>query len=258
MSYFNARLGLSVGSTPTNVIDPSGNITGLTIVKSGGTSSQFLKADGSVDSTTYATGTINAGTFGVAASTAGATNTNIALNLSAAWNANSATNVTINPVVGPAISALATFMTTATAGFIKRSGQDAYVIDTNTYIATGGQAGSVANAVTFNNGGAGAVSGTTFNGSSAITVSYNTIGAQVAGTYVTAIGVTTANGVSGSSSGGTTPSLTITLGAITPTSVASSGAISGTTASFTGTITNTTATGNGALINSTSLQSNRD
>jgi len=37
---------------------------------------------------------------------------------------------------------------------------------------------------------------------------------------VTSIGVTTANGVSGTSSGGTTPSLTITLGAITPTSVA--------------------------------------
>ena len=36
---------------------------------------------------------------------------------------------------------------------------------------------------------------------------------------VTAIGVTTANGVSGTSSGGATPNLTITLGAITPTSV---------------------------------------
>lgn len=40
---------------------------------------------------------------------------------------------------------------------------------------------------------------------------------------VTAIGVTTANGVSGSSSGGATPNLTITLGAITPSSVVSSG-----------------------------------
>lgn len=42
---------------------------------------------------------------------------------------------------------------------------------------------------------------------------------QPAGSYVTAIGVTTANGVSGTSSGGTTPNLTIALGAITPTSV---------------------------------------
>jgi len=42
---------------------------------------------------------------------------------------------------------------------------------------TTGQAGSVANSVTFNNGGAGAASGTTFNGSAAQTISYNTIGA---------------------------------------------------------------------------------
>lgn len=43
--------------------------------------------------------------------------------------------------------------------------------------------------------------------------------ATVVGTPVTAIGITTANGVSGSSSGGTTPNLTIALGAITPTTV---------------------------------------
>ncbi len=42
---------------------------------------------------------------------------------------------------------------------------------------TTGSAGSVANAATFNNGGAGDVSGTTFNGSAARTISYNTIGA---------------------------------------------------------------------------------
>jgi hypothetical protein len=40
-----------------------------------------------------------------------------------------------------------------------------------------GSAGSVVNAATFNNGGAGDASGTTFNGSAARTISYNTIGA---------------------------------------------------------------------------------
>jgi hypothetical protein len=45
------------------------------------------------------------------------------------------------------------------------------------------------------------------------------IGAGVGNGTVTDIGVTTANGVSGSSSGGPTPNLTITLGEITPTSV---------------------------------------
>lgn len=42
--------------------------------------------------------------------------------------------------------------------------------------------------------------------------------AAPAGGTVTAVSVATANGVSGSSSGGATPALTITLGAITPTS----------------------------------------
>lgn len=44
------------------------------------------------------------------------------------------------------------------------------------------------------------------------------IGAGTGSGTVTAIGVTTANGVSGTSSGGATPNLTISLGAITPTS----------------------------------------
>lgn len=39
-------------------VDASGNITGNTIIKSGGTSSQFLKADGGVDSTAYGTGSV--------------------------------------------------------------------------------------------------------------------------------------------------------------------------------------------------------
>jgi hypothetical protein len=43
---------------------------------------------------------------------------------------------------------------------------------------TTGSAGSVANALTMNNGGAGAASNTTYNGSATQTISYNTIGAS--------------------------------------------------------------------------------
>jgi hypothetical protein len=43
----------------------SGNITASTIVKSGGTSSQFLKADGSVDSTAYVSGSGIAGRYAI-------------------------------------------------------------------------------------------------------------------------------------------------------------------------------------------------
>ena len=43
--------------------------------------------------------------------------------------------------------------------------------------ATATSAGSVTNSITFNNGGSGGASGSTFNGGSTLTVSYNTIGA---------------------------------------------------------------------------------
>ena len=68
---------------------------------------------------------------------------------------------------------------------------------------TTGSAGSVTNALTINNGGTGAASGSTYNGSAALTISYNTVGAQVAGTYVTSVGATSPV----TSSGGTTPTI---------------------------------------------------
>jgi hypothetical protein len=46
---------------------------------------------------------------------------------------------------------------------------------------TGVTAGSLANSVTFNNGGGGAASGTAFNGAAGVTVSWNTIGAVTTG-----------------------------------------------------------------------------
>jgi hypothetical protein len=41
------------GTTPKVTINSSGNLTANSFIKSGGTSSQFLKADGSIDSTAY-------------------------------------------------------------------------------------------------------------------------------------------------------------------------------------------------------------
>jgi hypothetical protein len=70
-----------------------------------------------------------------------------------------------------------------------------------------------------------------------------TLSASSGGT-VTAVSIATANGVSGSSSGGATPALTITLGAITPSSVNSPGALQSGTVSV--------ATGSFSLANSAS------
>lgn len=57
---------------------------------------------------------------------------------------------------------------------------------------TTGSAGSVVAAATFNDGGAGDASGTTFNGATARTISYNTIGAQP--TLVSGTNIKTVNG----------------------------------------------------------------
>jgi len=51
----------------------------------------------------------------------------------------------------------------------------------------GGGGGTTTNALTINNSGSGAASGTTFNGSSAVTISYNTIGAQPLATNLTSL-----------------------------------------------------------------------
>jgi hypothetical protein len=53
------------------------------------------------------------------------------------------------------------------------------------------------------------------------------IGAGTGSGTVTAVSIATANGFSGSSSGGATPALTIVAGAITPSSVAASGTVTG-------------------------------
>jgi hypothetical protein len=46
-------------ATPVSTLDVNGTLTATALVKSGGTSSQFLKADGSVDSNTYVTSSIS-------------------------------------------------------------------------------------------------------------------------------------------------------------------------------------------------------
>jgi hypothetical protein len=79
-------------------------------------------------------GSANAGTLSAATSTTGATNTGIEVTFSAAWDANSAANVTIKNTVGPAISALVTTMTGVGTGFLRKNGADTYSLDTATYL----------------------------------------------------------------------------------------------------------------------------
>lgn len=83
---------------------------------------------------------------------------------------------------------------------------------------TTGSAGSVANSVTFNNGGSGDASGTTFNGSAARTISYNTVGAAASSH---AHGNITSAGAIGSTSGLVV--VTTTSGVLTTLAAGTSG-----------------------------------
>lgn len=118
-----------------------------------------------------------------------------------------------------------------------------------------GQAGYVANAVTFNNSGTGDASGTTYNGSATRTISYNTIGGASAGhlhsgTYVEIAGSTMTGALYISN---TTASTTPATGSLRVAGgVGITGALTvGATAIFYGEVQD--ATSNGTIISSTNV-----
>ena len=82
-------------------------------------------------------GAPNNGTLALTAS-AGATNTAIAIGTGTGFSANTASNLTYDIDVGPALTALATQMTGTGTGFLRKNGADTYALDTATYI-TGNQ-----------------------------------------------------------------------------------------------------------------------
>lgn len=115
-------------------------------------------------------GTPNNGTLALTA-TAGATNTAVTIGTGSGFSANTASNLTYDIDVGPALSNLATTMTGAGSGFLKKSGADTYTVDTATYLtaeadtlatvtgrgATTGTAVSITNATASSTTGTGAL-----------------------------------------------------------------------------------------------------
>lgn len=116
-------------------LDAGGSGSGTDTVKILGSSGTTVTRT-DADTITISSTSVGDGTLSIAAKTAGATNTDVTLNLSGAYSANTTTNRTINAVVGPALTNLATLMTSGNTGFIKRTGADTYSIDTNTYLTS--------------------------------------------------------------------------------------------------------------------------
>ena len=126
-----------------------------------------------------------------------------------------------------------------------------------------GSAGSVTNAVTFNNGGSGAASGTTYDGSAARTISYNTVGApsttgtNASGTWGISItgsaaSATTAGTVTTAAQGNITSVGTLTSLSVSGT--ATVGAVSTTTLTTGANTTAGTITGNWSLSAGSKMQ----
>lgn len=101
----------------------------------------FSGTIGEIDATiayTNVTGapTIGDGALTLGIGTAGATNTTVTVGTGTGFTANDTANVTYDIKVGPALTALATLMTGAGSGFVKKSGADTYTLDTATYLTS--------------------------------------------------------------------------------------------------------------------------
>jgi hypothetical protein len=68
--------------------------------------------------------------------TAGATNTTITVETGDGFFANNQSDVTYTQKVGPALTALASTMTGTGTGFLKKTAQDTYTLDTSTYLTS--------------------------------------------------------------------------------------------------------------------------
>jgi hypothetical protein len=89
---------------------------------------------------------IGDGALTVSAVSAADSGGSVTLALSGAYSANTSTARTLDLKVGPALTALATLMSTAGAGFIRRGATaDTYSIDTNSYLTSYSETSTLAN-----------------------------------------------------------------------------------------------------------------
>jgi hypothetical protein len=158
-------------STASSGIDYAPATTGTSILKANG-SGGFANATAGTDYVPI-TGTGATGSWNINAATAtsatSATSATTSTNL-ASGGPNQipyqTSSGTTSFIAGPTVSS--TYLSWNGTGFV--------------WAAASGGGGTTTNAVTFNNSGSGAASGTTFDGSVARTISYNTIGASPATT----------------------------------------------------------------------------
>ena len=120
------------------IIDDNNNLTANSFKKTGGTSSQFLKADGSVDSNTYLTqSTLNSGNPDLAAIEA-LSGTSGLLKKTAANTWTLDTNAYLTQAAfnsgNPDLAAIEAL--SGTSGILKKTANNTWILDTNTYLTS--------------------------------------------------------------------------------------------------------------------------
>jgi len=216
----------------------AGDVSGTTFNGSAARTISYNTIGAPSTTGTNATGTWGINITGNAATATTASNVNngtltlavsgTGLSGSQTFTANQATNATFT------VTSNATSANTAST-IVARDASGNFSAGTITATLSGSatSAGSVSNSVTFNNGGAGGASGSTFNGSGALTVSYNTVGAP-------STTGTNASGTWGISISGNAATATSATTATTATNQ-SGGTVNATTGAFSGNLTGTAA-----------------
>lgn len=203
--------GISVtgtaGENATFTVAHADTSSQATVTNSGRTYIQSITLDdfGHLTAITSATEpTEGAGTLTLTVS-AGLTNTALTVSTGTGFNANTTSNATYDIDVGPALTALASFMTGAGSGFIKKTAQDTYTLDTNTYLTAEsdtlatvtGRGATTSSAVSITNSTASTTTTTgalTVTGGVGVGGALNVGGATAVGGNLTVTGNLTVNG----------------------------------------------------------------
>ena len=181
-------MGLAAGKNLYILGSTSGTVT-ITAAATAGTPTLTLPTTTGTLALISNIPTVNAGTLTLSIGSAGATATTVTVGTGTGFDANTATNATYSLSIGPAITNLASTMTGATTGFLKKSSADTYTLDTATYLT------STTGVTTFNGGTTGLTPATGTSGAitlgGTLAIANGGTGATTAPLARTGLGATT-------------------------------------------------------------------